>query len=197
MAQGELDLRDAVLAQLEGSVPGKVADVIRKINNDPELAAVKLGLLPAQVSLQQWINRRIGGEIEIFKDDVGRQCMRVRDLEGEVAADDLSTAEEFFETLPGDEFLPAEESLREALLAFLGGWRIPRAAKILEATADQAVKKHFDVLFAGTSATLGQWIQKRIGGEIDVQGDGPGQTLRAAGAATPEPTANAKRQRRV
>jgi len=85
--------------------------------------------------------------------------------------------EEFFETLPSEEFLAVEEDLREIIINYLAQWkqRNPPRTRVLE--ADPEIKRLVDELLQGSAATLGEWCKRRIGGEIDVQGSGVDETL--------------------
>eukprot|EP00927_Polykrikos_kofoidii_P072085 TRINITY_DN68239_c0_g1_i1.p1 TRINITY_DN68239_c0_g1~~TRINITY_DN68239_c0_g1_i1.p1 ORF type:complete len:622 (+),score=96.94 TRINITY_DN68239_c0_g1_i1:62-1867(+) len=211
LSEAEQNLRAAVLDVLVGkeSSPPLLVEVCRMFQKDPVLARTKAALLPSEVSLQMWVNRRIGGEVEITKSPEGRQIMRLRS-EGSSAEASLAVEsrvhnagghgtddemDRFFSTLPSDEFTQAEASLREALLSFLGKWRKPQPPTVQQAKGDRDVARiSSGLLPRGCPVDLGSWVQRRIGGEIEVSGpsgcDSNLKTLRLVGDDPPRQAAD-------
>jgi len=203
LTDAEQDLRVAILDHLQerGHSPPLLTDVCRTFQKDPVLSQTKAALLPSEVSLQVWINRRIGGEVEICRDGDGRQVMKLRGSgeEGDagVAAPQMADGdakENFFANLPSDEFGDAECQLRDALMAFLQNWRRPQPPSLSVVKADREVARIAkEVVPPGCSVDLADWILRRIGGEVEVLG-GPRdnqKTLQLVDAGQPQ----AKRRR--
>ncbi|CAL1139972.1 unnamed protein product [Cladocopium goreaui] len=102
------------------------------------------------VSLREWVDRRIGGEVATKMGSNGQVIIFPRDREGQVNADvadevmeaaDLldGKAQDFFDNLPPDGFLSQEEVLREAILNFLEAWddvSAPPTLKVLQRNSE-------------------------------------------------------------
>ena len=72
--------------------------MFKSFQKDPALSAPRIALLPAVVPLQMWINRRIGGEVEIAKDVQveGKQVVRLRGAaDTEAGGGESKEAEDF------------------------------------------------------------------------------------------------------
>merc|ERR1719357_2454038 len=82
--------------------------------------------------------------------------------------------EAFFAGLPKDDFTPDEERLREALLDFLYKWKERGVGKgeppsLSHAGGDADVRaSRAAVLPPGTPVSLKDWIEHRMGGEIEM-----------------------------
>eukprot|EP00927_Polykrikos_kofoidii_P076731 TRINITY_DN73771_c0_g1_i1.p1 TRINITY_DN73771_c0_g1~~TRINITY_DN73771_c0_g1_i1.p1 ORF type:complete len:598 (-),score=122.67 TRINITY_DN73771_c0_g1_i1:676-2391(-) len=184
LTEAEQNLRSALIDVLASrDSPPLLVDVCRMFQKEQHLSRTRTALLPAEVSVQMWINRRIGGEVEIAKDSQGRQVVRLRqeevtaeanlETEAEAPVEDDLDMELFFSSLPADEFSSDECQLREALLAFLGAWHRPMLPTVQHAKGDKGVARVLlSVLPRGCPVDLGAWIQRRIGGEIEVTGPG-------------------------
>merc|ERR1719379_3158649 len=80
--------------------------------------------------------------------------------------------EQFFASLPDDSFTPEEEDLRDTLLAFLGQWSGPEPPSLSDAGGDQEIRRARPlVLPKGCQVSLKDWIERRIGGEIELAMD--------------------------
>lgn len=194
---GELALREALLAwikrwpQLRPSTraansPPHLADT----GQDAEIRRARADLLPAKVRLADWIERRIGGELELRPALNGQQEVYIR---GSAPPEDKSrggrgvgsgggTAEEkerFFTSLPDDEFSEAEETLRAALLDFLDRWSGSGPPGLSDAASEEDVGAARRALLPkGAPVSFKEWIDRRIGGEIETKADGPkGQAI--------------------
>merc|ERR1712194_942748 len=84
---------------------------------------------------------------------------------------DPGSAEDFFARLPSDSFSPDEEGLREAVLSFLEAQKgEPAACSLVE--ADKVVGRLLGkVLRKGCPVSFREWIDRRLGGEIDTGED--------------------------
>merc|ERR1712014_119198 len=84
----------------------------------------------------------------------------------------MGAKEDFFATLPSDSFSRDEEQLREALMEFLQKWRQPESPTVTVASRHMMVSTYQDkVIPKDAPVTLADWIERRIGGEVEL---GPG-----------------------
>lgn len=132
------------------------------------------------VSLREWVDRRIGGEVATKMGSNGQVIIFPRDREGQVNADvadevmeaaDLldGKAQDFFDNLPPDGFLSQEEVLREAILNFLEAWddvSAPPTLKVLQRNSEIRDLTKACLSGAPSNVSLKMWIDRRIGGEI-------------------------------
>uniref|UniRef100_A0A7S0A327 Uncharacterized protein n=1 Tax=Pyrodinium bahamense TaxID=73915 RepID=A0A7S0A327_9DINO len=161
----EADLRQAILDYLEDKVsPVQLSEACK----DRRVSQCRSALLPPEVPLRIWIDRRIGGEVETMKDDLGRYVLQMRGG-SKVEADVGPEKEQFFANLPPDGFTPDEEQLREAILDLLNTWKAKEPPTLSHAGGDPRVKKfRVKVLPKGVPVTLRDWIDRRIGGEVEM-----------------------------
>merc|ERR1712183_563043 len=76
----------------------------------------------------------------------------------------------FFASLPADEFSNEEEDLRCALLDFLDNWKEDHPPKVTDAaTTPEIAQARRAVLPRGCPVSLKEWIDRRIGGEIETR----------------------------
>lgn len=165
----ENDLRLLLLEFVEskGGAPALMSEALR----DVAIKKAQQDLLPPDVTLRQWVDQRIGGEIKIDKNNKGQLVMLNPAAE---PAPQRSTGpanekkEKFFASLPDDSFTPEEEELRDTLLAFLGMWSGDGSPTLSAAGREpdiaDAQKK---LLPKGAMVSLRDWIERRIGGEIE------------------------------
>jgi len=173
-SDAEADLRQALLAHLE-SAPEAVP--LSEVTAGA-VARCQAALLPAEVPLRMWIDHRIGGEVETLKDGAGRLVLQLRDrkADAEPGRDREALKEQFFSSLPADGFTPDEEQLREALLDILRGWKAAELPTLSFAGGDARVRKcRAKVLTKGAPVTLRDWIDRRIGGEVELSDAPSGQ----------------------
>lgn len=204
----ELELREALLTwarerqerpELSDSPPllanaASDPDIKRHRQAKP-LSAIILAILPPGVKLGEWIERRIGAEIELKNVDDGQQEV-VLTGEGPEDPDAPSGArgckpagggaqhaayfeeksraqeakEAFFASLPEDAFSSEEEDLRGALLDFLDNWTEDHPAKVTDAATTPGIAQaRRAVLPRGCPVSLKEWIDRRIGGEIETR----------------------------
>lgn len=122
------------------------------------------GVLP----LQEWIDRRIGGEIETRRDETGNLEIFQRGAAPPPNdnVDKEAIRKAFFETLSPDAFAPPEEALREAVFDFLATWRSPELAN-LQQMSNFPLVQQTRAAFLPKNVSLKAWIEHRIGGEIE------------------------------
>lgn len=175
LTDDEAELRLCVLDLVEQRAGDTL--FLGDVAKEPEIMRLQSALLPPEVPLRQWINRRIGGEVKIDKDSKGQLVL----LKADAAPRDTGDKkEEFFATLPDDMFTPEEEELRDTLLAFIGNWKGDQPPSLSAAGGDADIRKaRAAVLPKGCQVSLKDWIERRIGGEIELAMDprGSGQWL--------------------
>eukprot|EP00927_Polykrikos_kofoidii_P075003 TRINITY_DN7105_c0_g1_i1.p1 TRINITY_DN7105_c0_g1~~TRINITY_DN7105_c0_g1_i1.p1 ORF type:complete len:730 (-),score=161.31 TRINITY_DN7105_c0_g1_i1:182-2299(-) len=165
----ELALRDAVFDWIEQSRPSETPPFLSDASRDRTVQQARTELLPAELPLRMWIERRIGGEVEVTKDERGRFLLYARNAErpkreeGNHRRDQL---EAFFESLPSDGFAPEEERLRDAVLQFLENWKGEEPPTLTHAGQDPDIKKGRISFLKNVS--LKEWIDRRIGGEVEM-----------------------------
>merc|ERR1712100_688612 len=83
-----------------------------------------------------------------------------------------------FDDLPEDGFTPDEEKMREALFDFIERWR-DGTPSLSDAGADEGIKRaRMALLPKELGISLKDWIERRVGGEIDtLRADDSGQTF--------------------
>mmetsp|Transcript_76694 Transcript_76694/g.237516 ORF Transcript_76694/g.237516 Transcript_76694/m.237516 type:complete len:324 (+) Transcript_76694:787-1758(+) len=186
----ELELREALLGFVQSweESHGGQPPVLAAAGQDRTIQRCKAALLPPTVALQAWIEHRIGGEVQTRPHANGQLmiCLRRRGRRGAGGgvgggADEAPSRENegervpaaerreaFFAELPTDSFTPEEEALRQALLAFLGRWEDADPPTLSNAGGDRAVHDaRTAFLPKGCGASLKEWIDRRIGGEIE------------------------------
>lgn len=172
LTRDELALREALLdwvADVKTNRPDAIA-LLADAPRERQVSLARTKLLPPEVGLRTWIEKRIGGELEIVKDDKGKVGIRMREsLPAE------KKKEAFFESLPADGFAPEEEELREAILNFLTEWRGESTPTLSHAGSDSMVRSCRQALLKGTPVSLKEWIDRRIGGEVEMLMDPTGQ----------------------
>jgi len=197
----ELALREAILSWYHRWMQNRPTNRARNfptlsdIGGDHDVKLAKQELLPPKVRLADWIERRIGGEVVLraLRDGLHEIYLRSEGSPPTVPPDGPPeppdpvvvrnlpppadpAKEEFFGSLPTDEFSPAEESVREALLNFLEAWSGPNPPNIADASADDTVAAcRRDLLPKGCGVSLKEWMDRRIGGEIETRAGPNGQ----------------------
>eukprot|EP00929_Paragymnodinium_shiwhaense_P108318 TRINITY_DN74639_c0_g1_i1.p1 TRINITY_DN74639_c0_g1~~TRINITY_DN74639_c0_g1_i1.p1 ORF type:complete len:661 (-),score=168.10 TRINITY_DN74639_c0_g1_i1:71-2053(-) len=142
-------------------------------------------LLPqgSAVSLGEWIERRIGEEVIIQADSNGKSMCKLADSVAAAAAAEAPPPVEtgsaggtqaFLDRLPGDAFLPEEEALRSSMFDFLAKWTSKDLATLSNMIVDSAVSKACNK-FIPKTVDLKDWIERRIGKEIELKKDSRGQ----------------------
>eukprot|EP00927_Polykrikos_kofoidii_P075005 TRINITY_DN7105_c0_g3_i1.p1 TRINITY_DN7105_c0_g3~~TRINITY_DN7105_c0_g3_i1.p1 ORF type:complete len:705 (-),score=153.52 TRINITY_DN7105_c0_g3_i1:299-2413(-) len=169
LSSDELVLRQAVFDWIEQSRPSETPPFLSDASRNRAVQQARSALLPAELPLRMWIERRIGGEVEVTKDDRGRFLLYARNAErpkreeGNHRRDQL---EAFFESLPSDGFSSEEERLREAVLHFLENWKSEEPPTLTHAGQDAEIRKWRLAFLKNVS--LKEWIDRRIGGEVEM-----------------------------
>eukprot|EP00418_Pyrodinium_bahamense_P078010 CAMPEP_0179050986 /NCGR_PEP_ID=MMETSP0796-20121207/21015_1 /TAXON_ID=73915 /ORGANISM="Pyrodinium bahamense, Strain pbaha01" /LENGTH=666 /DNA_ID=CAMNT_0020747519 /DNA_START=75 /DNA_END=2075 /DNA_ORIENTATION=- len=231
----ELDLRQALLDFLEAWTKrhGSVMPVLADAGQDRTVQRCKAALLPREVAIRDWIERRIGGEVQTRPQANGQvqvclrqgrkarravaersersggpedqpQAMTPEEREDRKAASAATVAEKreaFFETLPPDGFTPEEEALREALLNFIEQWTGVDPPTLSNAGGDLKVRDaRAAFLPKGCGVSLREWIDRRIGGEVETSipdGSGMQVAIGLRGQLDPAAAARATRKRKA
>mmetsp|Transcript_37728 Transcript_37728/g.82896 ORF Transcript_37728/g.82896 Transcript_37728/m.82896 type:complete len:457 (-) Transcript_37728:65-1435(-) len=156
-------LREAVTnAVARGPLP--MIQVVR----DEQVRAAKT-FLPRFVTLEDWIERRIGGEVAVYKDKMGRASCK---LVGPSKEERNEIAEQFWAALPEGSFTKEEERLRTAIYEFLANWRSPELASLSHSGGDKAVRQaRMALLKPGACVSLKDWIERRLGAELELRQD--------------------------
>jgi hypothetical protein len=169
LTDAEAELRVLLLDFVE--LKGGAAALLSEALKDPNIQRVQQDLLPPEVTLRQWVNQRIGGEIKIDKNKKGQLVMMNPAAEPAAPMSQGSAAdkkEQFFASLPDDSFAPEEEELRDTLLAFLGMWTGEGSPTLSAAGREPEIAAaQKQLLPKGAMVSLRDWIERRIGGEIE------------------------------
>jgi len=174
----ELNLREALMNWIQRWPKTKIP-TLNDASNDTEVRRSKIELLPPKFRLAEWIERRIGGEIELRPNRDGHDIFLRGDGQavGAGRASNRGTQadrEEWFDQLPADDFTIHEQNLREALLRFLSEWKGAKPPTNSDLAADAEVLEcRRKLLPPGCRVSHRQWIDRRIGGEIETRSDGP------------------------
>jgi hypothetical protein len=190
----EAELRQAIIDFLQGRDGAvKLSDACK----DQQIMQCRSAFLPPEVPLRLWIDRRIGGEVQTCKDEVGKYMISMKHPDGDGDEEDQEAQEEqtfpdppaddeasggrageddkeaqrerFYADLPDDSLTTEEEQLQLALLEFLQDWKPREPPTLSHAAGDPRVKKFkLKLLPKGTPVTFSDWINRRIGGEIEL-----------------------------
>lgn len=144
-----------------------------------------LQYLNGPLPLVEWINARLGGELETFFDETGAVMVRLRPgfaqpargpppgrgqplVGGPPPTDmekDNSRRDAFFEKLPDDSFNNSEIKLRSNIFEFLATWQSTKKATLADLAGDAMIEK-VRSQFVPKVVTLREWIERRMGEEI-------------------------------
>lgn len=165
-------LRDALLESLT-MTPAPLG----RIAAHPRIVGITRDFLPPNVQLAEWIEWRIGAEVSVSTDEQGRHLVRSlggSQSEAPAAAGPAPAAEvlphDFFAALPVDSYTRAEEGLRDALFDIFAAWQSPELATLVHLSVDKAVKQAKST-FMPQSVSLREWIDRRMGAEIELRKD--------------------------
>mmetsp|Transcript_132172 Transcript_132172/g.342016 ORF Transcript_132172/g.342016 Transcript_132172/m.342016 type:complete len:706 (+) Transcript_132172:77-2194(+) len=199
----ELDLRQAVLDLIESHSDQVSGIPLSLVSKDKLVEKACTVLMPPEVPLRLWLERRVGGEVEVSRDEKGSFALRMRRSAEDISriAEDNSVPkgaakEQFFAELPEDRFTPDEERLRSSLLDFLENWKGNEAPNLSHAGGDNQVRRSRAlVLPEGAPVSLKDWIDRRMGGEIEMIRDGAGQYVFGVRGTLDADAASRKRPR--
>lgn len=194
----ELELREVIISHLDRA-RGNDGINLSILGNDKVVQKLKSDFLKG-VSMRDWIDRRIGGEVatkniahgqvqlmyrkEGVEDEDEPEVAPVTDSKAtdrarpkpkedtELKMDRTAAMEAFFASLPADGFTPEEELLREAVLQFLEEWKDSNPPTLSMAGSNSLVSDaRAECLPRASGVSLRQWIDRRIGGEVATWND--------------------------
>jgi len=181
-ADEEVPLRQALLDYLdlnEDRGDPKDGVFLNDAKKDPAVRECIKIFPPRHIPLRSWIDFRVGGELNVRRGRDGVWIMERQSVAQERKdADDAKKEEreakfqDWLACLPTDGFEPLETSLRDAIMKFLKAIPNNKAALYDDACKDpevQPLKQQF--LPKGHPASLRQWIENRIGGEVEIMKD--------------------------
>lgn len=174
-------LRDAVLAVLERQGPSSV----RQVMADREVNIRQKSLLKGTVSLVDWVDRRIGGEVETVigggRDGARLQLRRGHSKPRTGIIDEFSGSlragqgtrhrqhpRDWLANLPADSFLWQEARMRDTIFDFLAAWRSPEQATLWHLETDHNIQVARHALLP-PGVLLKDWIEHRIGSEVHLE----------------------------
>jgi len=216
----EIDLREAIInwigrwederpAHRPRGSPPHLADA----GPEPEIRRCRGALLPPKVKFTKWIERRIGGEVELRPIDNGQHEVYLRDAappnrrkQKHSGGGTQEEKDAFFATLPEDEFSVDEDNLRVAILDFLSRWEGGSPPSVADTQHDEEIlQARVTLLPKGCPVSFKEWIDRRIGGEIETRADNANGTwifgargeLGDAGSTVGPPPGGNKKTRRA
>jgi len=216
----ELALRQAILNYINAQKrnPSLPTPTISDLAGDTQVSKCRLALMPSKVKLRIWIERRIGGEVELVKGPQGGESLVM--LRGDAAKHKAAAAAQggaggsggggeltaaaraFLDKLPQNELTEAEAELREAILNFIpqheeSEGTPPPLGELVDAFKKDPLLSGYLTKTMPREVPLQVWIDHRIGGEVDVAKDSQGRDVvslrkadqkRGGGAKNEEPS---------
>lgn len=149
---------------------------INAVRNNPEVAEAVKACLPKKVSLKDWMENRIGGEVDIEADPTGKQQALISPKMTNAARKDT-----WFSSLPDGRLNPDEEKMKRKLIQLIRSWT-PVDAKgkdrgpitLSHVGTDGEMKAL--TLRIMKKFPLREWIERRLSESIEVDGPhGSGQ----------------------
>lgn len=162
-------LRDALMERLRVG-PTPVGQGV-----DPRIVAVTRDFLPSYVLFADWIERRIGAEVSVFTNEHGQKLAKLG-LEPPVGPKVPGRADDFFGGLPADSYLPEEERLRNSIFDFLASWQSQELATLTHIGGDKGVKAAKSA-FMPAGVAIREWVERRMGAELELRKDSKGQLV--------------------
>jgi hypothetical protein len=163
----ELELRDVLVAQLP--LNPRVSVLVKELLGSPQVKAAKR-FLPPGVKVEEWVERRIGGEV-LVTTERGQPALKLTPPSKE---EKVKQKEEFWETLPADSFTEAETELYAAIMDFLGAQPAGGKVTLSHLGGDKAVAAaKRNCLVDGVS--LKEWMERRIAKDVTLEQDRSGQ----------------------
>lgn len=152
--------------------------------------------------LVEWINCRIGAEVETYLDASGNISVRLRSAPRgvrnsgpppargaperpppdrgppprEALPKDEKRRDAFFEKLPAGEFNKSETKLRNAIFEFLATWTSSDKATLVDISNDDIIET-LRSQFVPKVVTLQEWIERRMGEEVFFRRDRQGNDI--------------------
>lgn len=169
----EKHLRARLIAMLESGTQD-----FTHLLKDSDIQMRKRKLLPEHILLENWIESRIGEEIKVIRGKGGKVMCRLVNApapQAEQRDDRAQIVEDFFESLPGDNFTHSENALRDALLHYIRTTDRPILSVAL--TGDDQVKRAKVGMRFPNGVSTKTWIERRIGQEIGLDQQANGQFM--------------------
>lgn len=176
-------------SRLPGRLSGAEAELRGHLLKAAEVAR---RVLPSDnsVSLQEWVERRLPGELALVTNSRGlvelhtekAQAAAAAPLQGLSRTLPLTAVSKagatvkskgFLDGLPSDAFTDAETGLRDALTAVLRSGPLELTKVVLNAGVSSCVQ----ALLAGTGVSLMSWIERRVGEEVLIFTDAKGRQM--------------------
>mmetsp|Transcript_26555 Transcript_26555/g.48015 ORF Transcript_26555/g.48015 Transcript_26555/m.48015 type:complete len:595 (+) Transcript_26555:53-1837(+) len=203
LKEEELGLRQAVI-----DLVARGPQPIGQLGKNAAVVAARR-FLPPEIQIRAWIERRIGGEVEIAQDHRGFSCIQIRGAQTESKGDakaagkggggkskaskgakggegSSQTAQDFWKSLPSDNFTAGEEALRDAILCFMENWTEEELPGLSKAMLDHNVRRcKVDVLPKNNSVSLKEWIERRLGAELEILRNAQGMLVIGIRGETP------------
>lgn len=188
-------MREALLYWIDtwrpGSGKGKggsAAPLVQDVALNPQILKLRQKLLPTTVTLQEWVEARIGGEIEIRSNQKGHLEMLLRSPAEGAEPEPAQDASAILDELPQDALTEEELELREKVLELVASSPMP-LRHVSHTPKVMAVKRKF----LPDEVPLRDWIDRRIGGEVEVTEDEQVRSRNAAEEEEPPPEASPPR----
>ena len=124
--------------------------------------------------------RRIGEEIEVRRNETGQDELFMREAAPPApavrtaAADVKADPRTFFSSLDPDAFSTEEAQPRDAVLELLARWKSREQATYADLAGDPGVRRAV-AAFLPPEVVLKDWVEQRIGGEVEFKADSRGQ----------------------
>jgi len=168
--EAESALRDAILASLRQGRKKNMKLFCNSVYSNHTIRPALDAFLPQSVSVTDWVEHRIGAEVQVNTEDNGKKYFGIVVQSAEEKAE---AAEAFFSQLPEDAFLPGEQELREAILRSIDSLP-PGKATLATCGSDKGVgEARKSLLPEGVS--LLSWCERRMGGEVETMPVSNGQ----------------------
>eukprot|EP00930_Biecheleria_cincta_P082458 TRINITY_DN7218_c0_g2_i1.p1 TRINITY_DN7218_c0_g2~~TRINITY_DN7218_c0_g2_i1.p1 ORF type:complete len:287 (+),score=50.63 TRINITY_DN7218_c0_g2_i1:67-927(+) len=121
----------------------------------------------ASFPLADWISQRIGGEIEIIQGGSG--SIEIQLAGSQQQKQSTTNNGDFFAKLPKDRFTQQEVELRDGIFDFLARWKHDDRRPTLNHLVGHGTLQILRVA-ALNKRPLREWIERRIGSEIELVG---------------------------
>lgn len=155
LSEGEVNLRQALIEYLTALPQPKA--FLGEIMQDSKVTKCRGALLPPNVSLRDWIDARVGAEFDMHTTQSGQ-------VQVVMIGAETGGSNGWLDSLPADEMTDEELALRSAVLKVL---------KMHPQTPMSTLSKNKAVATAQANllpdgVALQDWIDLRIGGEVDI-----------------------------
>eukprot|EP00747_Dinoflagellata_sp_TGD_P040029 gnl/TRDRNA2_/TRDRNA2_140610_c0_seq1.p1 gnl/TRDRNA2_/TRDRNA2_140610_c0~~gnl/TRDRNA2_/TRDRNA2_140610_c0_seq1.p1 ORF type:complete len:513 (+),score=113.18 gnl/TRDRNA2_/TRDRNA2_140610_c0_seq1:102-1640(+) len=156
----ETKLRD-VLVDVLRSEKGRMPLANVESRREVQMA---LSRLPPDVSLEDWIKKRVSEEVKHHVDE-GSTILTLKQMAKSISVD------RWFETLSPDALSDEEVELRAAIYDFLSSWSNPEKMAHVGDLGSNAAIQAAKTACMPKKIPFRDWIERRIGGEIELMHD--------------------------